>query len=217
MSQAILHGIWLWLLMCILVGPVFFALMSIALHYSKRAAIRFAIGTSLSDLVYATIVFATFGTFQLSGKLQWWMWVMGGLIFILMGVMLLIRTFWHQREKQWALHLRAHPHRFHFFWQGFVINAINPSVVIFWAWAVSAAAGTLWNKFDVFVMILTTLITFFSTDLLKIFLAEKLKKLAGKKTLFTIHLVTWVVLIIVGVFVLASMAHRTHFFYRFYW
>lgn len=211
MFEAIVHGIGLGLLMAVLVGPVFFALMGVALHYSKRAAIWFAVGTSLSDCIYALIVYISVGTFRLSHTAKWRMWVCGWLVFIVMGIVMIVRTLRHEQEKHKELHLRKHPHRSNFLGQGFVTNSLNPSVVLFWATAVSSSVATLPRRWLIPVLIITTLVTFFTTDLIKVSLAEKLKNIITQRTLYHLHLVTWGLLIALGIFVIIKTLFAHHF------
>lgn|GEM_PF-6188473 len=89
---------------------MFFALISITLHYGKRAAIWFATGTAVSDLLYAIAVFLTVGAFHLSSTAKWRMGVIGGIIFAIMGGIMVIRTLRHAKEAHADLHLRKHPH-----------------------------------------------------------------------------------------------------------
>lgn len=211
MLKAILQWIGLGLLMCVLVGPVFFALISVALHYSRRAAIRFAIGTAVSDLIYAGAVYAGVGTFSFSQTAKRWMGVIGGCAFIVMWIAMLHRTRRQERKEveEAEIHLK-YPHPFSFFSQGFITNILNPSVFLFRATAVSASVATLPERSHVAVLIITTLVVFFSTDIIKVHLARKLRRFLQWKALHRLHVLTWASLILIGLFIIIKTLISHH-------
>lgn len=57
MIAALLQGVGLGLVICVLMGPIFFTMLGIALHYGKKAALLFVVGVFLSDTIYAMLVF----------------------------------------------------------------------------------------------------------------------------------------------------------------
>ncbi len=109
------------------------------------------------------------------------------------------KTLLKQKQEEKAdIHIAKHPHWISFLGQGFLINALNPGVILFWAGAVGTAIATLERRHLVLVFIITTLFTIIATDFIKISLAEKLKSILHGKILFRLHMFTGILLMLIG-------------------
>ena len=70
--------------------------------------------------------------------------------------------------------------------KGFALNSLNPFVLVFWIGVITALnARQVASKSNLLLFFSAVLITVFSTDLLKAFLATRLKKI------MTISVLTW--------------------------
>jgi threonine/homoserine/homoserine lactone efflux protein len=103
------------------------------------------------------------------------------------------------------------------FFSGFLINILNPAVFLFWfAWtaAVHADADTTANPAQYqFIVFSTCLLFVLLTDLMKVFMAAKLRKQLTPKVLKIINKISGLILIgfgitlIGGVFFWGTSAH----------
>lgn len=97
-----------------------------------------------------------------------------------------------------------------YFLKGFFMNMANPGTWIFWF----VSVGTITAKYTtetgevigsrVFVFFLTTLCTIFSMDILKSFVAHKIKRFVNEKSIRIVNKVVGVILMLFGLYLLLS-------------
>jgi len=185
------------LLLSVAVGPVFFALIQISLQKGFRAGLSFALGVSLSD--FACILLAYLGLSQLSGQawLERNLAIAGGLVFIGFGLASIFRKAPTHLPTEEKMGKRSY---FEQMAKGSLINIINPSVWLFWMGVVSLASSDYqFESTKVSIFLASILITVFSLDLAKAYLANKLKPLVTPKALKNIYIVVGFALIGFGI------------------
>jgi threonine/homoserine/homoserine lactone efflux protein len=176
MQAAILEGIGMGLLLSLMVGPVFFMLISTSMEQGFRYAAVLALGILVSDLVYVLISY--FGISFLTqnpliGKVVGYL---GGVILIGFGI-----SFW--RKKVYVLpdsggFVPIKSKKRTAFAKGFGINGVNPFVMLFWISIASLMSSkTKWDSLDKFSYYFGLLFTVFGIDLTKAFVAGKLAHL----------------------------------------
>ena len=96
---------------------------------------------------------------------------------------------WHPKKKMYR-----------YFIKGFIINAMSPMVLIFWIGAISIASLDFGyaKGLEFFVFFSAVLGTVLSTDILKAYLADKLRRLITHRLLVTINIAVGICLIIFG-------------------
>jgi threonine/homoserine/homoserine lactone efflux protein len=180
MQSPILEGIGMGLLLSLMVGPVFFTLITASMEQGFRYAFILALGILVSDLIYVAITFFGVSYLTESPIIEKGLGYVGGGILVGFGI-----SFW--RKKQTA---RPNSGGIPFpkakkrtaFAKGFGINGINPFVMLFWISIASMITlKTTWNNSDVISYYFGLLITVFGTDLLKAFIAGKLSHLMTPK------------------------------------
>lgn len=204
MLHVLIEGISIWLLICVLVGPVFFALLGIAIHYTKRAAIWFAVGMLLSDIVYAMLAYGGVGALIFTGTTKIWMYIIGGLLFILMGWDMINKTRKNKTNPDKEFTINPNAKRYTFLGEGFLINTLNPGVIFLRIGVVGTTAPSYHPASLSVIFFLAIFATTFGTDLLKITLATSLKNLIHGKNLYLLHLITGVLLIGIGIFTIVK-------------
>lgn len=201
MLEPIIRGILIGLLVAILVGPVFFLIINTSIKRGFVPASRVALGVMLSDAIF--IFIAYFGsTFLIYfNKYKSLSGIIAGLILIGYGCILAIRKSRIPAEaiqlsdkgSSWIVYLS----------KGFLLNGMNPSVLIFWI----GVAGTVsvkeqYSNTHLIVFYSCTLLTIFSTDLAKAYVANKLKSIVTEKSLTRLNRICGASLILYGVYVL---------------
>lgn len=176
MQAAILEGIGMGLLLSLMVGPVFFMLITTSMEQGFRTAAVLALGILISDLVY--VLFTYFGVSFLTQYpiIEKGLGFVGGCILIGFGV-----SFWRkkvlERPNSGGL-ISAKTKKRTAFVKGFGVNGVNPFVMLFWISIASLVySKNDWNSGDRFFYYIGLLLTVFGIDLGKAFVAGKLAHL----------------------------------------
>ena len=176
MQIAILEGVSMGLLLSLMVGPVFFTLITASMEQGFRYASVLALGILVSDLIYVGITFFGVSYLTESPVLEKMLGYVGGAILVTFGI-----SFWRKKP---AIHSESEgiplpkSKKRTAFAKGFGINGINPFVMLFWISIASMVTlKSSWGNSEVFSYYFGLLITVFGIDLLKAFVAVKLSHL----------------------------------------
>lgn len=192
------NGLLFGLLLTILIGPVFFALIQTSIDKGFRSGAGMAVGIAMSDAIY--IVIATFSVAALAANkhFQVWLGFVGGLIMLVFGFASLFK-----KVNKKAVELVEAPKAGHYGKQvlkGFLLNGINPFVLLFWIGV--ATVVTLEYKYSTslqLVFFTTIIVTVLCLDLVKAFTATRLRRLLSA------HLMSWMNRIVGLVLILSSL------------
>jgi len=203
----LLQGILLGLTLASITGPALFSLLQTSIHRGMKSGIFLAIGIFLSDV---TVVYLSFlGALQLLNQKNNYLYagIIGGLILIGFG----IYTFYHKvdmNESSEQVKVRvAGP--LTYILKGYFLNIMNPFVWILWISAmVGVTSGFENNKHGVMLFFAGTLITIISADVLKVFIANKIKQKLKPRLILRINQLVGVILIIFGVSLMVSVFFR---------
>lgn len=176
MQVAILEGISMGLLLSLMVGPVFFTLITASMEQGFRYASVLALGILISDLIYVGITYFGISLLTESPMIEKTLGYAGGAILVGFGI-----SFWRKKQSErpssGGIPLPKAKKRTAFA-KGFGINGINPFVMLFWISIASMITlKSSWSKSDVFSYYFGLLFTVFGIDLLKAFVAGKLSHL----------------------------------------
>jgi threonine/homoserine/homoserine lactone efflux protein len=108
-----------------------------------------------------------------------------------------------------SFHAAAEKKPLKYILKGFILNGITPMVFIFWIGTVSIATIDFGytEGFEFFIFFMALLITVLATDIIKAFLADKLRRLITHRFLMIMNVVVGVFLMGFGVRLLL-MAER---------
>lgn len=195
----ILNGIKLGLILAFLIGPVFFALLQTSIEKGFWSGVWMAIGVSLSDIIYVIICYL--GLVQLFENPQFRIYMAygGGTILVLFGAYYLFIK--NRKRTELANKKIAKSKFYNHLLKGFVLNGMSPMVPIFWIGAISVAnidfgyqKGT-----EFFIFFMVVLITVLATDVMKAFLAGKLRDLVTPRFVKVTNTVVGIFLFFFGV------------------
>ncbi|RPA67883.1 LysE family translocator [Cyclobacteriaceae bacterium YHN15] len=180
MNQAFVEGFSMGLLLSAMIGPVFFTLVQSSLENGFRYAAILALGILISDLLYVIVTYFGISFLAKFPNFQIFLALGGGIVLIGFGV----ATFFKknkERPNTGGLPVLKSKKRNGFI-KGFSINGINPFVLLFWI----SVAGLVsinedYAKTDVGLYYAGILITVFCIDLLKAFVAKKLRSFVTPK------------------------------------
>ncbi len=181
--QALLDGISWGLFLCILIGPIFFALVQAGIEQGFKAGIMLGSGIWVSDILFITLIYC--GLSSVVAVTEWdgftpTVGVVGGLILIAFGIGTLFSKAPEILKKEAN---EEHPidyknASFGSLWmKGFIVNTVNPFTLLFWIGLLSSVSVK--NDFSeskavlFFVGIMGTIIL---TDSLKVLLAQFIRQ-----------------------------------------
>ncbi len=187
------------LLLSIMIGPVFFALLQTSIDKGFSAGVQLALGISLSDAAYILGTYFFINSITAHKEVNAVLGVAGGLIMLIIGSL----TVTKKGSKPAMVKERPRAGKQDIVKQiskGFLLNGINPFVLIFWIGVVSMISlresYTPNHDLAFFTgMILTVL----STDIFKAYLANKLSKFITVSFLTWLNRISGIVLIAFGI------------------
>jgi threonine/homoserine/homoserine lactone efflux protein len=133
------------------------------------------------------------------------MGIIGGVVLCSFGIFQLLKKtkVAEVEDRKKAVHAR-------YFFKGLLLNTLNPMVLLFWLSVVGIVSlRQQYTRADVFAFFLSVIVTVFSTDLLKCFGANRLKRVLNAKVIHRMNLATGIILILFG----AEMLIRMVFFH----
>jgi threonine/homoserine/homoserine lactone efflux protein len=193
-----LNGIKFGIILAILVGPVFFTIIQTSIENGFWKGALVAFGVSASDIL--CILIGYFGVIQFLAepKFKKYLSYGGGSILIVFGIYTLLVS----RRKKDQIVLDANVGRgwFRYVMKGFLMNGLSPSVIIFWITTLSVTAiGFGYSRGTQFLLFFSAvLITVLATDLLKAYLANKLRSIVTPKFIMIMNTLLGIGLIIFG-------------------
>lgn len=208
MLDGLLYAAFYGFLLAFAIGPVFFTLIETAITKGFRAAIFFDLGAMFADIVFILIAF--FSTNRILEKVKHdpALLIFGGAILIAYGIISYIRTnksIFKIVREHYAVNVKKNLGGL--FLKGFLLNFVNFGVLIGWIGTLIMANALTSSSNGVVLFVITVLATFFLTDLLKIFLAKRLKNkmtprfiFKTKKWISILILVFGVLLLVQGIF-----------------
>jgi threonine/homoserine/homoserine lactone efflux protein len=197
--EIVFNGVKFGFILAFLIGPVFFTIIQTSIERGFWNGAWVALGVSLSDAVYVAICY--FGLFQFLNepKFRTHMAYAGGAILILFGLYhLFVKT---RKARLEVARPTNEPNTFKYFAKGFIINGISPMVLIFWIGTLSFATVDFGYSrgVEMFIFFVSLLITVLVTDVLKAFLADRLRALITRRFLMIMNVAVGICLIIFGV------------------
>jgi threonine/homoserine/homoserine lactone efflux protein len=202
MIEAILKGLALGFILALSVGPIIFTIIKQSLNNGHTGGFSFVAGVWLSDIILVTLsnVFTEFVATMLEYKRD--IGYAGSIFLIAMGV-----YFVFFKKVHLATSAEGNIARFRkrdmarIFASGFIINTLNPGVIIFWLGnaTVLSLTHTLEQRIIIFSVCLLVNI---AADIGKVLMAGKLRKNMTLKNLSIINKISGTILIGFGVVLL---------------
>lgn len=206
----IIKGLLLGLILSISIGPVIFAIIKQSLTNGKRSGYAFVAGVSSSDLVLLFICNVFTSLFNLVLNHKSTIALAGAGFLLLMG----LYTLFFKKLKlenmgndgqQKATSIKD---LIGAYFSGFLMNTLNPSVFLFWfAWtaAINNSAGDTPNPLQYKLLVFGTCLGFvLLSDLVKVFLAGKLRPRLTEKSLVWINRISGIIILIFSAALLYS-------------
>jgi len=196
--EIVFNGLKLGIVLAFLVGPVFFTIIQTSVEKGFGNGVLVSLGVSVSDILYVTVCY--FGLIQFINEpgFRIYLAYAGGGILVLFGLYhLFIKS---RRNVHPSLDIANEKKLYRYFLKGFIINGLSPMVLIFWIGTISVASIDFgYSKgFEFFIFFSVVLFTVLTTDVLKAYLADKLRRLVNQRSMMIMNVIVGVCLIIFG-------------------
>lgn len=202
----IIKGIQFGIVLALLAGPVFFAIIQTSAERGFGKGVLVALGVSISDAFYVLVCYL--GLIQLieSPAFRDQMAYVGGSILIIFGLYhLVVKT----RKSFTPVSAATESRSYRYVLKGFFINAFSPMVPILWIGYISVASIDLGlvedSEFAVFFSAM--LITVLLTDIAKAYLAGRMATLVTPYRMMWMNIVVGIALFVYGVRLIATGLH----------
>lgn len=200
----LLQGAILGLTLSALLGPALFTLLQTSIHRGVKSGIFLALGIFMSDL--SVVYLAFLGALQIINEKGNYILagIIGGSILIGFGIYTFYRKI-HIDENNKTIEVRV-PGPFTYILKGYFLNIMNPFVWFFW---ISVMVGVSSNYGDdkrgLVLFFAGCLATVFGSDVLKVFIADKLKQKLNTKILVRVNHAVGILLVIFGIFLIVRV------------
>lgn len=166
-------------------GPSFFSLVQTSVQQGLRKAIFLAFGISLSDIMYVALAVLGLASVLESTKVRLWLAIVGATVLIAYSI-----YSWFKKPKIYpdTVDNKIDKSYLKYILKGFVLNGLNPFVLVFWIGII----GVISVRYDYgfaqqiyfFLGVLTTIL---SMDLVKAFLANRLRSVITPKSILILN------------------------------
>jgi len=194
------------LVLAITIGPVFFALIRISINRGFKSGAFLASGIALSDAFIALVVYSGISQFVNSPSFQSGAGLIGGIAMLVFGAKHFMQPIEHEEGTPAFVSDKNQNNTYaKLFGQGVLLNMLNPFVYLFWLGLISNLStiiGVQATQLQVVFFLIGIIVTVFSTDLLKAYVANQLSNILTDKVIALTDRIGGVILIIFGCYLL---------------
>ncbi len=197
--QYIFEGILFGLTLSILLGPIFIALTQSSIEKGHKAGLSVGLGIWFSDFLFIAI------TYQFIHKISYIvegdyfkliMGIVGGAVLIGFGLYSIFSKFKEIKNSE----LFSGKNYLQFFIKGFLVNTINPFTFVFWISVISTyVLGRNISGIESIYFLGSIFFVIITTDSLKIFLAQLLRRRLKSIQLIWINRIAGIALTVFGI------------------
>jgi threonine/homoserine/homoserine lactone efflux protein len=203
MVYALIKGITLGLLLSIAVGPILFTIIKQSINNGTRGGLAFVAGVSLSDISLAIASNFFTEVFNSIIERKEIVGMTGSFFLIAVGVyFLFFKKIKSTEDGRQVLKFRKRDYA-KLFATGYLMNVLNPLIIAFWLTTSTAFADhSIRQRLIIFS---TALVLVLAADLLKVVLANKIRKKLTIKNIQLISRLNGIVLIGFGIALLSGL------------
>ncbi|WP_420318280.1 LysE family translocator [Ekhidna sp.] len=189
----IINGLIYGLIFIFALGPAFFALIQTSIQQGLKKAVFLAAGISVSDVFYVLIVLFGMTKALETDRVKFWIGLFGVVMLGIYGIYSWFKTPKIHTEDT----MMNESSDIKQFAKGLFLNGLNPFIIVTWATWVSVSVINFDYNFNEQLQFFGgMLITIFSMDLGKAFLAHRLKHLVTVKFVRNMNRTVAVILIL---------------------
>ncbi len=194
-------------------GPAFFTQIRTSIQYGFKKSYPFALGVSAGDVIIVFLILTVLKNADLYNVVHnVWVASIGGGVMILMAIYFFrkeVTTLDDYEGKEPRIKFRSkdgEPRRRSIFFQGFLINIINPTIWIYWISVITLITGELdMTVFERYVFFLGVMGATLGMDIMKCKLASMLQRIITAQVLNVTNKVCSVILFCFAAYLIISM------------
>ena len=210
MIEAVIRGIGIGLVLTFLTGPVFFALIKTSIEKGFHAGVAMALGVVTSDVVFVGAILFGSQYFDISSQDKQHAGEIGCIVLFALGIYYIFK----KSEVNYSNTVPSRLKRTGYFFKGFLMCILNPTLLIHWTVVITTASTLYINSvpnrsLKIGVMFLTILLVQFSLDTGKAFYANKLRDRISVKFMHRLNEVAGIALIIASLILFDKLV--THY------
>lgn len=177
-------------------GPGFFALIQTSVQKGFTRAVLLAVGISLSDVLYVILALMGVASLLQQPEIRLWLGIVGTIVLIVYGV-----YSWFKKPKLYQDEIEGKKDfsTLKYLFKGFILNGFNPFIVVFWVSIIGVVATKydypMESQISFFAGVLTTILT---TDIIKAFVAHRLRSVITPKKILILNRSVGIILILFG-------------------
>mgnify|MGYP000897923813 CR=1 FL=1 len=197
MLEAMLKGLTFGLLLSISVGPVLFSIIKQSLNNGHKGGLAFILGVSASDISLVMVSNIFTRLFESLKAYKTEVGVAGCIFLVSMGVyFLFFKKVKVNEDGQQVFKFRKRDYAKIFF-SGYLMNTLNPAVFIFWITTSTAVIShSVRDRVIIFITCLTWML---GADILKVFLAGKIRNRLTPHNIHILNRINGIILIVFGI------------------
>jgi threonine/homoserine/homoserine lactone efflux protein len=197
MIESILKGLGFGLLLSISVGPVLFSIIKQSLNNGHKGGLAFIFGVSASDITLVLISNVFTELFNSIKAYKTEVGVAGCIFLVSLGIyFFFFKKVKVNEEGKQVFSFRKRDYA-RIFISGYLMNTLNPSVFIFWIYA---STTVIQHSVDQRIIIfITCLCWMLGADMLKVFLAGKIRNRLTPHNIHIINRINGLLLIVFGI------------------
>lgn len=204
MTEAIIKGLALGLLLAISMGPVIFSIIKQSISNGHKGGLSFVFGVAASDLTLVLISNVFTELFNRLLKFEKVIGMGGSILLIGIGVYFLFFKKMQASDLGDGIEMKRSAGDYvRIFFAGYFMNTLNPTVIAFWfTWATAFITMPVTERIATFAACLAVVLI---ADLLKVFLANRLRSRLTLKTITLINKISGTILIVFGVILIIGI------------
>lgn len=198
MTEAIIKGLALGLLLAISMGPVIFSIIKQSISNGHKGGLSFVMGVAASDLTLVLVSNIFTELFNRLLKFEKVIGLGGSVLLIGIGVYFLFFKKMKMNDLGDGIEMKRTAGDYvRIFFAGYFMNTLNPTVIAFWfTWATAFVTMPVTERIATFAACLIVVLV---ADLLKVFLANRLRSKLTLKTITLINKLSGTILIVFGI------------------
>ncbi len=203
MAEALLKGITIGFLLSIAVGPILFSVIKQSLNNGHNGGMAFAFGVSASDITLVLVANVFTELFRSLRLYEMQIGIAGSILLILMGIFFLYFKKVKVNEAGQLVFKQRKRDLLKISLSGYFMNLMNPGVIIFWI-TISTSLINFSNKHKI-VIYTSALAVVLLADLLKVFLAGKIRNKLTPHNIHILNRISGIILIIFGLVLIGGL------------
>ncbi|MFZ9694607.1 MAG: LysE family translocator [Chitinophagaceae bacterium] len=203
MTEALLKGITIGLLLSIAVGPVLFAVIKHSVNNGYRGGFAFAIGVSLSDISLVLLANLFTELFLALRVYEKAIGIGGSILLICIGLYFLLFKKIHADDAGKLILKQRGKDLLAISLSGFFMNIMNPGVILFWLTiGTSLITYSAPQRLLIYGVALGTVLT---ADFLKVLLAGRIREKLNLRTVQLLNRISGIIYIVFGVVLMVGL------------